>query len=82
MQSPASRQDGGKDSLGQATPPIRAPCAHLDCRVGHAEVGANADCQEEVKNGWFDPGQGSQGSGEGVGLATPWLSCGPLNPGQ
>lgn len=39
---------------------VRRPCpapAYLDCRVGHPEVGTDADGQEQVEDGRLDPGE-------------------------
>lgn len=71
MGSPASRQAGGpRTHLAWSTPPPREPClppepppAHLDRRVGHPEVGADADGQEQVEDGGLDP----EGKGGGIG---------------
>lgn len=62
---PARSPASGQDVPGRALP------AHLHGRVGHSEVGADADGQEQVKNGWFDPG-GREGEGSGA-----WGGHGP-----
>lgn len=73
---------GHKSSgVGTPEPPCpQAPCpaAHLDGRVRHAEVGPDAHGQQQVKDGWLDPGGQSVGSGSRT--VTPQSKRGPSAP--